>query len=184
MELSLDRDFSNDDFYLRPGSPCLGAGDPELVGPAWLAGDIGALGITDVSPIDADGDGYSPDLGEDCDDSDPSIHIDAEEVCDDGIDNNCDSSIDEGCETEDTAAPSDSEEDDTGEAEETDSDEPEGTGPDFDDRTESNSAETMASGPGLYVLNGKGCACSTTHSSPVRLWWALFPLILIRRRSQ
>jgi hypothetical protein len=51
-------------------------------------------GILTIEPPDADGDGYSEGV-EDCDDTDPAINIDAEEVCD-GIDNNCDGSIDEG----------------------------------------------------------------------------------------
>ena len=42
---------------------------------------------------DADGDGVTADA--DCDDSDPSVHPFAEEVCD-GVDNNCDGTIDEG----------------------------------------------------------------------------------------
>lgn len=43
--------------------------------------------------IDADGDGFGPEDG-DCNDNDPNIHPDAEEVCD-NIDNNCNAQIDE-----------------------------------------------------------------------------------------
>jgi hypothetical protein len=41
-------------------------------------------------------DGYAP-VGGDCDDSNASINPGAEEICDDGVDNDCDGSIDEGC---------------------------------------------------------------------------------------
>lgn len=50
---------------------------------------------------DNDGDGYvigdgcGPEV--DCDDNDYEIYPGAEEICDDGIDNNCDEQIDEGC---------------------------------------------------------------------------------------
>jgi hypothetical protein len=46
-----------------------------------------------TSVVDEDGDGF--DVGTDCDDSDPLINPDAEEICDE-IDNNCDGDIDSG----------------------------------------------------------------------------------------
>jgi hypothetical protein len=48
---------------------------------------------------DQDGDGYETmdSGGEDCNDSNPFISPDADEICDDGIDNNCNGDIDEGC---------------------------------------------------------------------------------------
>ncbi|MBN93288.1 MAG: hypothetical protein CL928_04340 [Deltaproteobacteria bacterium] len=45
-------------------------------------------GSEDEEPVDADEDGFSED--EDCDDDDASVNPDAEEVCDDAIDNDCD----------------------------------------------------------------------------------------------
>ncbi len=45
-----------------------------------------------VSAIDEDGDGYG--VGADCNDGDATINPGAEEVCDDGIDNDCDGDLD------------------------------------------------------------------------------------------
>jgi hypothetical protein len=48
--------------------------------------------VSDTPTEDGDGDGYIGD--EDCDDRDPTVGPDAEEICD-GVDNNCDGVIDE-----------------------------------------------------------------------------------------
>lgn len=51
-------------------------------------------------PIDADGDGYSPDslvgCGRDCDDGNPLVNPDSPEICSNGVDDNCSGVIDEG----------------------------------------------------------------------------------------
>ena len=48
---------------------------------------------TAPSVVDADGDGFTSRY--DCNDSDPSIHPGATEICDD-LDNDCDDLVDEG----------------------------------------------------------------------------------------
>ncbi len=45
-----------------------------------------------AGPLDADGDGFDQET--DCDDTDPAVHPDADEVGCDGVDNDCDGSID------------------------------------------------------------------------------------------
>lgn len=49
---------------------------------------IPPYGLPDSQTVDADGDGYS--AQEDCNDHDATIHPDAEEIPDDGVDSNCD----------------------------------------------------------------------------------------------
>ena len=63
--------------------------------------DFDGDGIGDVCDPDADGDGYFTDVlpgpNYDCNDADPDIYPGAEEICEDGIDQNCDGEIDEEC---------------------------------------------------------------------------------------
>ncbi len=60
---------------------CDGPGEPGIGEP-----DYG------VPVEDADGDGW--DEAEDCDDADPEVHPEADEACDDGVDNDCDGAVD------------------------------------------------------------------------------------------
>lgn len=53
------------------------------------SGNVDYLPLT---PLDADGDGYTSDV--DCDDNDPTVYPGATEVCD-GLDNDCDEDVDE-----------------------------------------------------------------------------------------
>ncbi len=57
------------------------------------SGDTGSTGTT--TPEDLDNDGFFSD--EDCDDTDPTIHPDADELCGDGVDNDCSGTADGGC---------------------------------------------------------------------------------------
>jgi MYXO-CTERM domain-containing protein len=67
------------------GGPPAGAD----TGAPWVDQDTGG----EEDPYtDADRDGYTGD--EDCNDADPTAHIDADEICDDGIDNDCDGATD------------------------------------------------------------------------------------------
>lgn len=54
-----------------------------------------ALGVSPPC-TDSDNDGWCVEDG-DCNDSDPTVNPGAQEICDDGIDNNCDGTADEGC---------------------------------------------------------------------------------------
>jgi hypothetical protein len=83
---SLDPSYTNatdndDAAFWCESSSTFGAGD---------AGTPGTVNDTcsDVEPVDNDGDGYTSDV--DCDDADPGINPGAEDIEDDGIDQDCD----------------------------------------------------------------------------------------------
>lgn len=81
----------------------------------FVGSDAITVEIVDCSRtwyLDLDGDGYGDpeasveaceppldhvDNDEDCDDGEPFVHPDAEELCEDAVDNNCDGRVDEGC---------------------------------------------------------------------------------------
>ncbi len=93
-------DCDNDDFYVHPGAPELCDGK-----------DSDCDGVIPAEELDMDGDHYvpcSPWLGDDpaiwgggdCDDSDPDVYAQQEEVCNDGMDNDCDGEVDFDYDTE------------------------------------------------------------------------------------
>ena len=174
---SADRDFDNDDLGILTDSPCLGAGDPDILTESGDRSNIGAFGVTEATVVDDDGDGFGAgsETDDDCDDSDPEVNPDAEEVCWDDIDNNCDGTIDEGCE-EDSGIPVDTHEpEDTGDLPDT------GTPEEPIDRDEDDLATDEDDAESPYEIDGSGCSCSHTTGGTSIFWISLLPLLLIRR---
>ncbi len=179
VDFSGDLDFDNDNLHLDHGSPCEGTGDPALSPTDSEVSDIGAYPLTDIEIDDLDGDGFTPDLGGDCDDTDPTVNPGADELCDDLIDNDCDGFIDEDCSAEDSGSP-----EDTGDFTDTGwtdtGTDPIDTG-DNDDRTGEDTLVTPDEAEDLYKIEGEGCSCSSASHPKGLTWFILLPLVLLRR---
>jgi hypothetical protein len=87
VEWSEDGDCANDRPWPSTGSPLRDGGDPSISDADGGQSDIGAYGGSDA-PTDSDGDGWPS--SHDCDDDDAATYPGAEEVLDDGIDQDCD----------------------------------------------------------------------------------------------
>jgi hypothetical protein len=70
-----------------------GSGEEDGGGDGSIQVDTGPTPDASDPSSDDDGDGYTEIQG-DCNDSDPQVHPTAEEVCDDGVDNDCDGAAD------------------------------------------------------------------------------------------
>ena len=69
---------------------------PSIHSETGAIADSGSPGSTDTgADTDLDDDGFFAD--QDCDDTDPTIHPEADEVCGDGVDNDCSGAADDGC---------------------------------------------------------------------------------------
>jgi hypothetical protein len=66
----------------------------------WCYYDDYCTGVcVNNGPMDNDGDGWTIEKG-DCNDNDPTVNPEAQEVCKDGLDNDCDGQADENCNDE------------------------------------------------------------------------------------
>ena len=186
VELSIDRNFLNDNLYLQPDSPLVSAGDPEITTPDGRRSFIGAFDRIDFEDSDSDGDGFTAIMGGDCNDEDSTTYPGALERCDDDVDNDCDAEVNEDCgdtgDVDTGVADTGSADADTGTPDTGLPDQPDA--PDSDDRTPSDGASSEDSKSPAYEIGGEGCSCSaqnTTRRSGVL--WLLSPLLIwVRRR--
>jgi len=83
-------------------SPCVSASDcPDIDGPCVREACDAVSAICVYTPLDADGDGHSPQIcatvgGDDCDDANPDMNPEVPDICGNGLDDDCDGSVDNG----------------------------------------------------------------------------------------
>jgi len=147
-------------WYPDQGVICDDGGDDALEhiwpSPIW---------IEDVDEVDDDGDGFSEADG-DCDDHDPLVYPDAEEVCEGYVDENCDGSVDEGCGDDDDDSAGDDDDSGVGDDDSAGDDDDDVIGDDDDDGTPADDDDVTA--------DPDGCECSTTAPPTI----GLPPLVL------
>jgi hypothetical protein len=108
---SNQEDCNQPEGYVADNTDCDDADANEYPGQTWyIDADSDGYGASSVTQCDRPANGYlSSELSgtgtDDCDDTDDTVYPGAEEVCDDGIDNDCDGDVDEadsdceGCST-------------------------------------------------------------------------------------
>ena len=131
----------------------------------------------DAYPDDLDGDGF--DACDECDDTDADVNPDADEICDDGVDNNCDGLTDD--EDEDSCPGSDDDDDATDDDDDDDAtdDDDDATGDDDDDTGDDDDDDDIDA--------GGDCECSaggTTAPSAGALLLIPFALAVRRRATR
>lgn len=189
---SLDGSPENDSYVLARTSPCVDAGDPELVDPDGTRSDIGALGGPYASVQDGDADGYTS--ASDCDDDDATVYPGASETWYDGVNTDCGAGSDydqdgdgvdawdyygDDCDdldatTTDCASPDTADTADTGEA--TDTADPDTDSQPQDTGDGDGPADTAQKDPG-------GCSCASGGPRGAGLSVLALALVgLIRRR--
>ena len=186
VDLSIDRNFINDNLYRQVESPLVEAGDPEIMTEDGRRSFIGAFNRLDLEDTDGDGDGFTVILGEDCDDAESTTYPGAPERCDDDVDNDCDGEVNESCDDTGLAdtgrADTGSHHYDTGTVDTGLVEEPDNSDP--DDRTPPADTPDDELDESAYKVSGEGCSCSVsdTHRR-TGVWWLLTPLLIwVRRR--
>jgi len=137
----------------------------------WNLDDIEIWAYGVANCWDADGDGHQDDAcgGTDCDDSDADIYPGAEEICDDGDDNDCDGDVD----GDDSDCAGDDDDDDTVADDDDDDDD---NGADDDDAGDDD---------GRIDIGGEGCECSAGPAdSTGAAWLALGATALLAARRR
>jgi MYXO-CTERM domain-containing protein len=153
----------------EPGTYDLSWGWVEAYSRGLWSTEIDAIdGELNVLFPDEDSDGFRAD--EDCDDEDPEINPDAEDLPGDGIDQDCDGLDAEPDETEDET------EDETGDETEDETEDPGGVA-DPDDQPSFESPDD-----GDVATAKPGCGCSTATGAGGASWLMLLGFLGLRRR--